>query len=374
MKSMVRFGMALLLLALAACGGGELATTDSPASNSQTNSPAKNMTEGWLATSGNHIVSSDGNIWVGRGANLQDTRSCGAGTSVAGSPLTDDDTGLNEVKRRVDALTGEWNASFIRLTLESRRGQDNYLNDANYRSLVKQIVDYIGTKPGVYVLVSIWLDPSLDAKGLPTDATNKILDQLARDFYGNSHVMFGVSNEPEENYDGAQDAQVWDRMNSAVATIRAAEASLGSNRHIVTVQGTREWARDLSYYVTHPITAGNGVNVAYETHVYNSPSDYDSLFVAPGKTLPVILGEFGPINDEFHKANLDDIQTLMNKANDSQISYLAWTFHQDCSPNLISDKPGQSWSKNAEIDGLGMPLNPTDFGTLLKNDLQKHAK
>ena len=186
--------------------------------------------------------------------------------------------------------------------------------------------------------------------------------------------MFGVSNEPEENYDGAQDAIVWNRMNSAVATIRAAEAELGANRHIVTVQGTREWARDLSYYVTHPITAGNGVNVAYETHVYNGPDDYDSLFINPGKSLPVVIGEFGPINDPVHKADLADIQTLMDKAEAAQIPYLAWTFHQYCSPNLIADQPGVIWSQNTETDGLGMPHHPTDFGALLKDNLLKHAK
>ena len=29
------------------------------------------------------------------------------------------------------------------------------------------------------------------------------------------------------------------------------------------------------YYVAHPITAGGGENVAYETHVYNRPSRFD---------------------------------------------------------------------------------------------------
>jgi len=363
-----------LCAALTGCGGATGTEMDNSPSNSSMNAPTPNASRGWLSTSGNHIVRAEGEVWMGRGANLQDTRSCGAGTSNAGNPLVDDTTGLNEVKRRVDTLAGEWKANFIRLTLESRRAQDNYITDPNYRALVKEIVDYIGTKPGVYVLVSIWLDPSLDAKGLPTDGTNKILDQLARDFYNYDYVMFGVSNEPQENYDGAQDAQVWTRMDSAVATIRTAEASLGSNRHIITVQGTREWARDLSYYVTHPITAGGGVNIAYETHVYNSPNDYDSLFISPGKTLPVIIGEFGPINDNFHKASVADMETLMSQANTAKIPYLAWTFHQFCSPNLIADQPNMKWDHNTEIDGLGMPHHPTDFGMVLKNNLLQNAQ
>ena len=326
---------------------------------------------GWLATSGNHIVNADGSTWIGRGANLHDTRSCGGGTALDGTAINDGVTGVNEVKRRIDVLTDQWKASFIRLALESRRPQDNYVTDANYRSKVKEIVDYIGTKPGVYVLVSIWLDPSLDANGWPTAATNTILAQLAQDFYASSHVLYGVSNEPQNNFDGAQDAQVWTRMNDAVAAIRAAESALGANRHIVTVQGTRGWARDLSYYVTHPITAGGGVNVAYETHIYNSPADFASLLlVAPTRTIPVIVGEFGPINDQWNQATVSDMQTLMDMAKANNIPHLAWTFHQYCPPNLIADTPGVAWNTNSTTPNwIGMPIYPTDFGQLLINNL-----
>ncbi len=326
---------------------------------------------GWLATSGNRIVNSDGSVWIGRGANLHDTRSCGGGTQNDGTPINDGVVGVDEVKRRIDVLTDLWKASFIRLALESRRPQDSYVADANYRSKIKEIVDYIGTKPGVYVLVSIWIDPSLDLNGWPTAATNTILAQLAQDFYASPHVLYGVSNEPENNFDGAQDAQVWTRMNDAVAAIRAAESPLGPNRHIVTVQGTRDWARDLSYYVAHPITAGGGANVAYETHIYNSPAEFASLLlVAPTRSIPVIVGEFGPINDEWHKAAVNDMQTLMDMAKANNIPHLAWTFHQYCPPNLIADTPGVTWNTNSTTPNwIGMPIFPTDFGQLLINNL-----
>lgn len=60
--------------------------------------------------------------------------------------------------------------------------------------------------------------------------------------------------------------QAWAALDSAVAAIRQQEAALGQAPHIVTVQGTRGWARELAYYVDHPITAGGGKNVVYETH------------------------------------------------------------------------------------------------------------
>jgi endoglucanase len=268
-------------------------------------------------------------------------------------------------------LTDQWKANFIRLALETRRPQDSYLADANYRSRIIEIVNHIGTKPGVYVLLSIWLDPSLDANGWPTAATNAILAQLAQDFYASPHVLYGVSNEPEGNFDGTQDAQAWTRMNEAVAAIRAAESAIGPNRHIVTVQGTRDWARDLSYYVNHPITAGGGVNVAYETHIYNSPSEFASLLLASStRTIPVIVGEFGPVNDEWHNATVNDMQVLMDLAKANNIPHLAWTFHQYCPPNLIADAAGATWDANSTTPNwVGMPIFPTDFGQLLINNL-----
>ena len=341
-------------------------TNTTPTTNNTNAGPAPAATRGWLSTSGNRILGPGGETWMGRGANLHDTRSCGL-TTDAGQPLADNAEGMKEVKRRIDSLATDWKANFIRLDLESRRAQDNYVNDANYRAMVKEIVDYIGTKPGVYVLVSIWLDTTLDAKGLPTAATNAILEQLARDFYNYDYVMFGVSNEPEENFDGKQDPEVWARMNAAVAAIRAVEAGMGNNRHLIAVQGTRDWARILTYYITNPITAGEGANIVYETHVYNPSKEFDLLFLTPGKTLPVIIGEYGP--DKEHQAGLTDMQTLMSQASAANIPYLAWTFHQFCKPNLIADQPGSTWDKNTEIDGLGMAHQPTDFGLIVKENL-----
>ena len=367
----------LITILSAGCSKGGVGEKDTantlPEAGSPDNGNLNVPARGWLATSGNHIVASNGTPWMGRGVNIHDTRSCGALTGDTGEPLADNATGIAEVKRRIDAATGDWKANFLRLDLESRRTQDNYLNNSAYRALVKEIVDYIGSKPGVYVMVSLWLDTSFDDKGLPTANTNAILEQLAKDFYNYDYVMFGVSNEPQENYDGAQDADVWNKMNAAAATIRKVEDSMGGNHHLVSVQGTREWARYLDYYVTHPITAGNGANVVYETHVYNAPADFDALFLKSGRSIPVVIGEYGPINDQFHKASVQDMQSLMSQANAAGIPYLAWTFHQFCPPNLVADKPGTTWDKNTETDGLGMELNPTDFGLAVKADLNEKA-
>lgn len=311
---------------------------------------------GWLYSSGNHLrVSGGTGVWHARGANLPDTRSCDACTFFAPSTA--------EVNRRADELIS-WGANFIRLDMESyassggRTQWANPLQDPAYVQDLATIVSHIGTHPGVYVMVSVWVDPTITAEGWPSAATGDTWAKLAQVFASQKHVLFGVVNEPQNNYDGAQDAQVWTAMNDTVARIRAVEASLGVPNHVVVVQGTGGWARRLGYYVTHPITAGGGRNIAYEVHVYDAASQFNTLFVQPSQTLPVIIGEFGPAGT----MSQADAQALMDQAETLEIPWLAWTFHMRCSPNMLTDFSGGGC-------GVGMALAPTSFGTLVRTQL-----
>jgi len=211
----------------------------------------------------------------------------------------------------------------------------------------------------VYVLVSLWVDPTFSDMGWPTADTIPIWEALAERFAFDDHVLYGLCNEPEYNYDGALDADVWTAMNDAVAAIRAVEDDLGAPHHVVSVQGTGGWARFLDYYVTHPITAGDGDNVAYEVHVYDPESDFDDRFVTPSATLPVIIGEYGPADGYM---TLDDSEALQAAAQEVEAPYLAWTFHANCAPNLLVDNSGGGC-------GVDMALEPTEWGTLVMDDL-----
>lgn len=348
-----RAGILALIALILGCGGAPGPRGQSLPAGATTTA----ATSGWLHTSGNHILDANGKVWIGRGANIHDTRSCGACTFAPPS--------VAEVKRRVDELCDVWHATFLRLTLESyataggRTQWKNLLNDPAYLQDIVSIVRYIETKPNVYVLVSLWVDPSFDAHGWPTSGTNAVWTKLAGALVDDSRVLFGIVNEPMENANGALDAQVWAAMSSAVSAIRAVEAAAGPNRHIITVQGTRSWARRLDYYLTHPITAGGGVNIAYETHVYDPASSFQSLFVGPSAKLPVIIGEFGPAQGYMTES---DCAALMTSAESLQIPYLAWTFHPRCPPNLLVDNSGGGC-------GVGMALQPTSWGTLLKSRL-----
>jgi hypothetical protein len=313
----------------------------------------------WLHTERNRLLSADGKPFHGRGANIQDTRSCNACSYEAPHP--------DEVVRRIDELVDNWKANFLRLTLESyatAEGRETWkgaTDDAAYLKGLVDIVHHVEQKPGVYVEISVWHDASLDSMGWPTEKTRVLWDKLAHAFAGSPRVLFGVANEPEQNQDGAMDAYAWDAMNRTVQTIRTAEGA--GPHHIVAVQGTRMWSRSLDYYVTHPITALGGIDVVYESHSYDPPAKLDNLLNGPAKTLPVIIGEFGPVEDE-HLAHmtLDDCAYLMRRAEEHEIPYLAWTFHMRCPPNLLVDTSGGKC-------GVGMPLVPTPWGTLLKNRL-----
>ncbi len=125
------------------------------------------------------------------------------------------------------------------------------------------------------------------------------------------------------------------------------------------------WARKLDYYVTHPITAGGGIDVAYEAHTYDGRTQIDAFFDGAARVLPVIIGEFGPVDDpQVAHMTLDDCSYLMARAEEREIPYLAWTFHMRCPPNLLIDRSGASC-------GVGMPLEPTAWGRLLKDRLAR---
>ncbi len=320
-----------------------------------------------LSTSGNQLLL-NGQTFVGRGVNLLTSRSCGA-CSWMENFASERGKAVAEVKRRIDFLQTK-NVNFVRLLLETNEAEEyrNYLASPVYRQEVKEIMAYLDSKPGIVVLLSVWMDPSLDALGLPTTvppagkvtSTRQILEALVEDFGKYPRVMWGLSNEPHTT-SAAEDQVGWTRMNDLVAAIRAKEVQTGSTEHVIAVQGLRDWARDLNYYVTHPITAGDGKNVVYETHQYNPKSDFGRYFLNAANTLPVIVGEFGPFAwAGVTQMDTPDFQELIDQAELKKISYLAWAFHQRCPPNLIVDPQAGNWCEiRPEVEG---PLQLSTWG------------
>lgn len=315
---------------------------------------------GWLRVEGTHVVLPDGKRFHGRGANVHDTRSCDA--------CSFQPPNVDEVLRRIDALTDDWHANFLRVLMESypdrgpgRTHFRNVVDDDDYYRDVMRIVGHVGKKRGVYVLLSLWQDPTLSDQGWPTEKSRAVWKKLATGLRDIPWVMFGLSNEPKANDDGKHDAQVWSAMNETVAAIRSVERP--GLAHVVAVQGTREWGRQLDYYVDHPITAGGGANVVYETHPYNQVRRFDELVVRPARKLPVVIGEFGWLVDKDVTMTDKDAVALMDLAEGLEIPWLAWTFHTHCPPNLLEEHAGSC--------GVGVSLAPSAWGRIVKDRLAR---
>lgn len=323
--------------------------------------PASGPITGWLRVEGNRILLPDGTRFHGRGANVHDTRSCDA---CAWEPPH-----VEEVTRRIDALVDDWHATFVRLLLESypdagagagRKHYRGVLEDEDYFRDVMRVIGHIGKKRGVYVLVSLWHDPTFSPLGWPTERTQRVWKKLAAALRDMPFVLFGLVNEPQGNQDGRRDAEVWRAMNDTVLAIRSVERP--EHPHVITVQGTREWGRVLEYYVDHPITANGGVNVAYETHVYDDAGRFDALVTRPARVLPVIIGELGIVSREA-KMTERDCTTLMDLAEKLEVPWLAYTFHINCPPNLLVT--------HENTCGVGVPLEPSAWGRVVKDRLSR---
>ncbi len=335
-----------------ATGGVANATGGVPnATGGTSTSAAGSSATGWLRTEGNKILLPNGNRFHGRGVNIFDTRDAGA--CGWAPPIID------EWIRRVDVLIDTWHANFFRLDLTSWATNQvggttvvqykDVTQDASYLADVKKLVDHIGTKPGVYVMITLFSHPSQDANELPTAATQAVYTKLAQTFLDSPQVLYGITNEPHDTTDSA----VWTAMNTAVQTYRSAEATAGPH-HIVAVQGTQSYARQLAYYVTHPITAGSGANVVYETHVYDPQTNWQTMFIDPSATIPVIIGEYGP--DGTYMKTVADAQALQAKAEQLEIPYIGWSFSSQNGPTMLVGTDADECTK------VNWATTPSDWG------------
>jgi hypothetical protein len=126
----------------------------------------------------------------------------------------------------------------------------------------------------------------------------------------------------------------------------------------VVAQAPEGYARDLSYFVAHPLT---GDQIAYEIHPYNPATDFDHLIVQPSHALPIVIGEYGPAN-----MSDADIQALWTTAQANEVPYIGWVFHMRCPPNMLQDTASDGCGLDAST-GYAFPR--TAWGDLLNAHL-----
>jgi hypothetical protein len=303
----------------------------------------------WLHTKDNRILTSDDLPFRGRGANLHDTRSCDACTWLPPNP--------DGLKRWADELIDNWHANFIRFNLWAfeedggfRLSFRSLVEDEQYYADIQEVVNHMTSKPGVYVMVTLFIDPSMEPDGgphatWPTTATLPVYQKLAEAFVENPQVLFGLMNEPHDP-ESENDALAA-IFRQAIDTIRAVESANGTPQHIIVAQGTQNWARETEYWILNPL----GENIAYEVHCYNPPSDFGWMIVEPSQSIPLLIGEFG--HSEYQ--TIEEAKELMALAEANDVPWIAWNFHQRCAPNLLEDEGG------ADYDGCGFEGAGTDY-------------
>lgn len=334
--------------------------------------PVPRDSAGWLYTSGNKIYISDGievtqdEVFSSQGVNIFDTRANGS--------LTNNEPDVERVKRTIDVAADDWGVTFFRLCLESHTQAEidqfglvkncySFTEDTDYLNDIVEIVEYISETKGLYVLVSLWWEPTAIPKftdpdgGFPTEATAEAWYTLAKSLAPYKGALFGICNEPEFINDptNALDESLKAIYQKVIDKIRQAEYEANAPQHIIAVQG-RNWAHELEYFVRNPFD--NETNIAYETHMYQSEDQLDHFVGNPSRTLPVIIGEFGPA--EWNGSILqsqEDAVALMEYAGERQIPFTAWAFDDTASPILISDND---------------TYEPTDWGVALMRFLGKN--
>jgi hypothetical protein len=357
----------LFALALVACGSDKHALPGDGRSPEGGDGPTGDVAGAseWLHVTTNRIVHADGTPFHGRGADLHDERQCSSCSYMPPDP--------NGVDRWSDELIDNWHANFIRFLLSAKSAPFNQyelqwkslVDDPQYLADIIQNVNHLTGKPGVYVEVTVFMDPTMKPETADPDSewpssagdTNPVYTALAEAFYANPRVLFGLTNEPHGPAN--QDAALATAYESAIGAIRTVENAHGTPHHIIVAQAPEGYARDLTYFVANPLA---GDQIAYEVHPYNTAADFDALIVQPSMHLPIMIGEYGPAGVMTNT----DIMTMWTVAQANDVPYIAWAFHARCNPSMLTDTASDGCGLAAST-GYNFPR--TAWGDLLHDHL-----
>lgn len=359
-----------LIVMLAACGNKTPMMTgdDAPGSGGGGSDATQAPADGLIVQGNKILLAKDGTRFHGRGVDFHDERQCESCSFMPADPVGED--------RWADEIVDHWHANFIRFLLSakatpfnaSEQQWMNLVDDTAYLADIKRNVEHLTAKPGVYVLVTLFSDPTMKPDNTMFDSewpsslgdTNTRYTKLAETFVDNPHVLFGLTNEPHvefanDNMVMAHDAALAVVYQNAIAAIRAVEDAHHAAHHVVVVQAPEGYSRVLTYFIANPLA---GDQIAYEVHPYNPQTDFDKLIVQPAKTLPIIIGEYGPAGS----MTTSDVMALWSIAEANDVPYIAWNFHARCAPTLLVDNASDGCGLAAST-GYNFPR--TAFGDLL---------
>ncbi|HEX7355238.1 MAG TPA: glycoside hydrolase family 5 protein [Mycobacteriales bacterium] len=335
-------GAAFVALAVDAPASGAGQTHYLSQPNLTASTGGSSAVRGPLTTVGNAIVDGNGQHIVLRGLNRS-----GQYDATQPGGLTRYDIG------RIKA----WGANVVRVTLGQQLwmpGCSTY--DPAYKKAVDQDVQWITSYGMVAVLDLQWNDPTCDAAGLNPLADSGSLafwTQVAARYKNNRLVAFDLFNEPHgvtavQWRDGGTVTSVAGTTYQGVGMTALYNAVRRTGANNLVLMGV------LNYASQWPSTAplAGTKNVVYAVHAYNcdQPSACTSgtgaswlldPFVTPGKTVPIMVSEFGwPTSNAPQSWGFN--ANVISEAEANGWSWAAWDWDRDgtCSTatwfNLIS--------------------------------------
>lgn len=192
------------------------------------------------------------------------------------------------------AARDRWRVNAVRMPIN----QEWLLTDDAYLSRVESLIDAAALR-GVYVILDVqWehgerTEPyQLNILKRPTFGfgnTTEALWHLAAGRWSNrDNLLFDVINEPHDVTPSELSIDM-QRMVDRLAQ-RAPQT--------LVVVGGPDWAHSVDWWRLHPLKSANVVYSAHEYLPYDPPSSFDEHFVRPAQTLPVLVAEFGPDQDQ----------------------------------------------------------------------------
>jgi Cellulase (glycosyl hydrolase family 5) len=336
-----------------------------------------------IAIAGNHFVNASGQTVRLLGVDHSGTEyACEQGWGYSNGVDSPADAAADA------AAIAAWHANAVRIPLNEDcwlgiNGEPAYGSQSGYQQTVENYVAALNAD-GIYAILDLhWSAPSsvvADGQRPMADADHSVdfWQSVAAAFESNPAVVFDAFNEPYSpaaNYAGAASLtwSCWENggcsLPSAVDGTNPAGSSTytaaGMQQLVTAIRSTGAtqpillgglaYSNDLTGWLAYEPTDPDN-QLAASVHIYEGnacgdTSCWGSQVASVAAKVPVVIGEFGQ-NPTSSCAATDDQfdNTLMNWADQSGVSYLAWGWYDgaspDCSDYWLDDASGNPVAPN----------------------------
>ena len=287
----------------------------------------------WLHVEGNKLINESGQTVVLRGANVENREW--------------QKNNISFEREAIPTLTGAapngWGASLVLLAVAS--GPINR-DDPGYVAALDDLVALAKDNNAYTLIVYRYGEPNSSQPTMPDQAAEDAMAKLATHFKDEPAVLYGLQVEPHD----ISWAQLKPRFTTMIDAIQA-----NNPKALIIVPGTG-YSRYIYHQIDDPIIGDNLVLMTHPYDTWNAIQNEYRLDEVSAQ-YPVLIGEFGPVN--WAPMTMEDIDNLLDYAEDNGISWAAWLFNDVGCPCLLSDANTMT------------PADP--YGVMIKSRLQAAA-